>query len=99
MDWCVKPYEDANHHPVAIVNGSRGTEIIQIRAKPGKVIKLDAGKSYDPDGRKLIPEWLYYREAGTCSREISLADRSFIEDQLCCSLKLRSRKPLIYCLF
>jgi hypothetical protein len=76
MDWCVKPYEEANHHPAAIVNGSRGSEIIRIRAKPGKVIKLDAGKSFDPDGRRLIPEWLYYREAGTCSREISLAAKS-----------------------
>jgi hypothetical protein len=79
MDWCVKPYEDANHHPVAVVNGSRGTEIIQIRTKPGKVIKLDAGKSYDPDGRKLIPEWIYYREAGTCSREISLTQKSLMK--------------------
>jgi len=76
MDWCVKPYEEANHHPVAIVNGSKETEIIQIRAKPGKVIKLDGGKSYDPDGRNLIPEWLYYREAGTCSKEISLTQKA-----------------------
>jgi hypothetical protein len=75
MDWCVKPYEDANHHPVAIVNGSRGTEIMHINAKPGKVIKLDAGRSYDPAGRKLVPEWLYYREAGTCSRDISFTDK------------------------
>ena len=49
MDWCVKPYKEANHHPVAIVNGDKGTGIIQINAKPGKVIVLNAGKSYDPD--------------------------------------------------
>jgi len=76
MDWCVKPYEEANHNPVAIVNGSKGTEIIQIKAKPGKVIKLDAGESFDPDGRKLIPEWLCYREAGTCRSEISLTQKA-----------------------
>jgi hypothetical protein len=72
MDWCVQPYAEANHHPIAVVNGIKGTVIIQLDAKPGKVIELDGGKSYDPDGRNLIPEWLYYREAGTCSKEIKL---------------------------
>ena len=70
MDWCVKPYTEANHHPVAVVNDIEGTVTIQLDAKPGKVIRLDGGKSYDPDGRNLIPEWLYYREAGNCSKEI-----------------------------
>ena len=23
MDWCVQPYTEANHHPVAVVNGDR----------------------------------------------------------------------------
>ena len=72
MEWCVKPYNQANHHPVAVINGRGGKEIIYIDAVPGKKINLNAGKSYDPDGRKLIPEWFFYNEAGTLKGNISL---------------------------
>ena len=73
MDWCVKPYGEANHHPVAILNGRSGSGILHINARSGRVVRLDAQRSFDPDGRNLTPEWYIYREAGTFKNEISLS--------------------------
>lgn len=64
MDWCVKDYNEANHSPVASVNGSSDKEALIIRKKPGKMVLLDASKSKDPDGDQLSFEWMVYPEAG-----------------------------------
>ncbi len=64
MDWCVKNYSEANHSPVASVNGSSDKKPLTIRTKPGKMVQLDASKSTDPDGDKLSFEWMDYPEAG-----------------------------------
>lgn len=64
MDWAVKPFRDANHPPVAIVNGDQGIEPIRIDAVVGQPIALDASASRDPDGNRLRFEWLDYAEAG-----------------------------------
>lgn len=59
MDWCVQPYEKANHPPKAVINGSKE---IQVRA--GETITLDASESSDPDGDNLSYQWIHYPEAG-----------------------------------
>lgn len=73
MDWCVKTYAQANHQPVAVLNGSRGTEILHVNAKPGSAVELDARGSSDPDGNALTSEWFVYGEAGTYRGEVSLS--------------------------
>ncbi len=75
MDWCVKKADEANHHPVAILNGHR-SGIIYIETKPGREIRLNAGKSYDPDGNDLSPKWFIYGEAGTYMKEIALSSNN-----------------------
>ena len=60
MDWCTKSYEEANHPPVAKVNGPE-----QFTVKSGEVFKLDADGSYDPDGDALSYLWFQYPEAGS----------------------------------
>ncbi len=65
MDWCVMPYEKANHHPVAVLNGDNSNQIIQLKSKPGKVIKLDASTSTDQDQNQLSFNWWFYKEAGS----------------------------------
>lgn len=62
MDWCVKAFNEYNHAPVAIVNGSKDKEPIIIKMKKRKTITLDASASFDPDNNELSFEWLVYPE-------------------------------------
>ena len=64
MDWTIKPYEEANHHPVISVNGNTGTEVIYADVKQGETLVLDASATEDPDGNKLSWHWFHYEEAG-----------------------------------
>lgn len=65
MDWSVKSYEEANHHPKAIFNGNEGDNIIHLVALPGDTVLLDASNSFDTDGDKIEIKWWQYHEAGT----------------------------------
>lgn len=60
MDWCLAPYEEANHPPVAKLNHDH-----ELMARSGEQITLDASNSFDPDGHTLSYQWIYYPEAGT----------------------------------
>ncbi|HOX02693.1 MAG TPA: DUF1593 domain-containing protein [Candidatus Paceibacterota bacterium] len=64
-DWCVKPYETANHAPSAVLNGDAGRRALEIEADPGGVARLSAAGSTDPDGGALRFRWWIYVEAGT----------------------------------
>jgi hypothetical protein len=64
MDWTIKPYKQANHHPVIIVNGVTGSEPIRVSIEVGKTLVLDASESHDPDGHALSYQWIIYPEAG-----------------------------------
>jgi hypothetical protein len=55
LDWCVKPYADANHPPAVQVRGDR-----QRSASAGDVVSLDARPTTDPDGNGLMFEWTVY---------------------------------------
>lgn len=61
-DWCVKDYKSANHPPVVRLNTA-----LDISARAGTNIMLDASASTDPDRNKLIYKWWQYPEAGTYS--------------------------------
>jgi hypothetical protein len=65
MDWCVRPYEQCNHAPVAVCNGDKTIRVLQIDVEPGGEVKLSAAGSSDPDGDKLAHEWWVYAEAGS----------------------------------
>jgi hypothetical protein len=76
LDWCVKPPQEANHAPRAVVNGVGGKEILRIVARPGREVSLDAGASRDPDGGTLAYEWFVYAETGTYRGQVNLTDVS-----------------------
>ena len=60
-DWCIKDYASAYHHPVVRLKNTP----LDIKAKPGTRIKLNASETKDPDGDALYFKWWHYREAGT----------------------------------
>lgn len=70
-DWCVKTYEEANHAPIVRMKGP-----LDISARPGKRIKLNASKSKDPDGDNLRFCWWQYKEAGSYGGNVKINDNS-----------------------
>lgn len=45
--------EDANHHPIAVVNGDASRRVLELSAAPGSSLMLDAAGSNDPDQNAL----------------------------------------------
>ncbi len=74
MDWCVKTYQEANHHPIAVFNEDASNSIIHLQAKAGEILVLDASNSYDPDHDKINYSWWVYQEAGTYAGMVSIPD-------------------------
>lgn len=72
MDWAGEG--KGNRNPVVIVNGDRSIEILTIKKKAGKTVKLDASKSFDPEGDMLTYKWWVLTEAGTYNGVVSIAD-------------------------
>jgi len=74
MDWCVAPKRDeANHNPVAVLNGDATKHILEIEAKPGESVTLSAEGSSDPDGDGVNTSWFVYPEAGSHGGDVSLS--------------------------
>lgn len=67
MDWCTKPYEEANHAPVPVLSTPE-----KMTVKSGDVIYMDASDSYDPDGDNISYLWFNYPEAGTYDKEVDI---------------------------
>lgn len=55
LDWCVKTPRQANHPPVARVEGPKIREV-----KAGGSVRLSSLGSMDPDGDKLTFDWSLY---------------------------------------
>ncbi len=64
MDWCVKPFEETNHYPKAVINNDESDAIIFLESKTGETLNFDASKSTDPDNDSLRFNWFMYSEAG-----------------------------------
>ena len=82
MDWCVQPYDKANHHPVAAFGNDRTDSIIRKTASPGETIDLDASASKDPDNDELSFRWWHYQEAGTYAGRVHIPSSEKAKTQL-----------------
>ncbi|MFC1761520.1 nucleoside hydrolase-like domain-containing protein [Planctomycetota bacterium] len=82
MDWCVQPYDKANHHPVAALGSDRTDSIIRMTAAPGETIDLDASASTDPDKDVLSIRWWQYQEAGTYAGQVHIPSPNKAKTQL-----------------
>jgi hypothetical protein len=77
MDWSISPnYEDANHHPHALLNSDASKSVLTFKAKPGDNVQLSAEGSSDPDGDPLNFEWMYYQSASSYKGKLSLVGAS-----------------------
>ncbi|MEQ9221478.1 MAG: DUF1593 domain-containing protein [Cyclobacteriaceae bacterium] len=74
MDWCVSEFEDANHPPTPILNNDRSLGAVEMTAKTGQRIQLDATGTTDIDKDILSFEWRFYPEAGSYKGSIEIKD-------------------------
>ncbi len=74
MDWCVAAEpQDANHNPIAVLNGDASKRVLRVSAVPGDTVRLSAAGSVDPDRHSVTCRWWVYREAGTFQGEVVLS--------------------------
>lgn len=77
MDWSItSKYEDANHHPVAIVNGDRSRRVLEVSAAPGAKVKLSAEGSSDPDKDGLTFAWSFYDEPSSYDGSVEITNKN-----------------------
>ena len=70
LDWCIKPYGEANHPPDVRIAGDREREV-----EPGRAVALDAGGTTDPDGDGLDFSWSVYPATPDVSRKVVIEGR------------------------
>ena len=69
MDWTTKPYNEANHPPVAVLAENTPPEFT---VHSGQEFHLNATGSYDPDHDSISDYWFQYVEAGDLPEPVSL---------------------------
>lgn len=73
MLWSTTPnYDSVNHHPIAAIDKDRTTNPIFIKAKAGKEVTFNAGRSFDPDKDEINYRWYIYEEPSTCKETINI---------------------------
>ncbi len=75
MDWSItQKYSDANHHPIAVLNGDRTRKVLNVSATPGALVKLNAQGSSDPDSNDLSYAWSFYKEPSSYDGDLEIQD-------------------------
>ncbi len=73
MDWSIRnDFTQANHHPVAVLNGDTTRRTLQLNAKPNDKVELTADGSSDPDGNELTYSWTFYSEPSDYEKLVAI---------------------------
>jgi hypothetical protein len=65
MDWCILPFDEANHPPVPALGHPD-----ELTVRSGEIFSLDASGTRDPDGDNLSYWWFQYLEAGSYPEQV-----------------------------
>jgi hypothetical protein len=78
MDWSVKSsLGEANHPPIAILNGDTGKGVLEVSAAGGESVELSAAGSKDPDaGNTLSYKWWFYDEPSSFDGSVTIQNGS-----------------------
>jgi hypothetical protein len=77
MDWTMTgKYSEANHHPIAVVNGDTTRQVLEIPAKAGAKVALTAAGSSDPDKNALVYAWSFYQEPSSYKGTVTVQDNA-----------------------
>jgi hypothetical protein len=83
MDWSItSKYSDANHHPLAVLNGDRTRQVLVKTVIAGSNIELSAEGSVDPDGNELSYSWQFYDEPSSYNGLVRLMENSSAKAKL-----------------
>jgi hypothetical protein len=73
MDWNIADrHQDANHNPILMLNGNEGKALATGKVEAGKMVRLSAKGSFDPDGDQLKLKWWIYKEAGNFEGKLDI---------------------------
>jgi hypothetical protein len=72
LQWSVKEPGEVNSEPVVVINGDKSNRILSVQARQGEDIRLDASRSYDPDGDEITFRWFRYDEADSYAGEFKI---------------------------
>jgi hypothetical protein len=70
MDWAANGV--GNRNPVAVVNGDKSLDVINVNPAVGTSVELDASTTSDPDSDTLTYSWWILPEAGTYAQDITI---------------------------
>jgi hypothetical protein len=70
-DWCVKPYDQANHPPMVKLAHAH-----DLKVRAGDSVSLSANGTTDPDGDALTYRWWQYEEADSAESRVTITDAS-----------------------
>ncbi len=72
MDWAKDG--KGNRNPVAIIGKDNSLSILNVSAEAGKLLKMTASRTSDPDGDALAFKWWTIPEAGTYAGDVEIED-------------------------
>ena len=73
MAWSItSKYSDANHHPIAVVNGNTTKNVLAISASAGSSVPLSAAGFSDPDKNALAYKCSYYKEPSSYNGTVTV---------------------------